>query len=59
MSEGRSPKGRRYDGTDPDFRGGWLHNDGTPCPVYLGAVDGTRRWCTEHQQYLKRPGADD
>ena len=34
---------------------GWLHEDGTPCPEYLAPVNGTRWWCTEHQQYLKRP----
>jgi hypothetical protein len=46
---------RRYDGTDPDLPGGWIHDDGTPCPVFLGRDNGTRWWCTEHQQYLHRP----
>ena len=45
----------RYDGTDPDLPDGWLHEDGTPCPEYLAPANGTRWWCTEHQQYLKRP----
>jgi hypothetical protein len=48
----------KYDGTDPDLPGGWLHDDGTLCPVYLAPDNGTRWWCTDHQQYLKRPEPD-
>lgn len=48
----------RYDGTDPALPGGWVHEDGTPCPAYLAPANGTRWWCTEHQQYLKRPPAE-
>lgn len=34
---------------------GWVHEDGTPCPEYIAPDNGTRWWCTEHQQYLKSP----
>lgn len=50
--------GRRYDGTDPELPDGWVHEDGTPCPEYLAADNGTRWWCTEHQQHLRRPAPD-
>lgn len=46
----------RYDGTDPGLPGGWIHEDDSPCPDYLAPADGTRWWCSEHQQHLKRPG---
>ena len=46
---------RRYDGTDPGLPGGWIHDDGTPCPEYLAPDNGTRWWCTTHEQYLRRP----
>ena len=46
---------RRYDGTDPGLPGGWVHDDGTPCPEYLAPDNGTRWWCTTHEQYLRRP----
>ena len=49
---------RRYDGTDPGLPGGWIHDDRTPCPEYLAPDNGTRWWCTEHQQYLRRPDTD-
>lgn len=44
-----------YDGTDPKLPGGWIHEDGTPCPAYLAPDNGTNWWCTEHQQYVQRP----
>jgi len=49
---------RRYDGTDPGLPGGWVHDDGTPCPEYLAPDNGTRWWCTTHEQYLRRPAPE-
>jgi len=39
----------------PELLNDWVHDDGTPCPVYLAPANGTRWWCTDHQMYLKRP----
>lgn len=34
---------------------GWIHTDGTPCPVFLAPPKGGRYWCTEHQLSVARP----
>lgn len=34
----------------------WVHEDGTPCPLFLASRERTTSgdlwWCTEHQQHL-------
>lgn len=33
---------------------GWFHTDGTECDVLIAPDDGTRWWCTVHQQHVSR-----
>lgn len=51
------PDGTVRDHVPSQWVGGWKHEDGTICPVFLAPVRNERLWCTEHQQHVTFPSA--
>ncbi|QDN64391.1 hypothetical protein [Streptomyces sp. S1D4-14] len=37
------------------WKGGWKHEDGTECPVFMAKPSPAKLWCTEHQQHVAWP----